>query len=60
MNNYYNLPTVPHLVQQKLCPLLTRSTGEPTNCQGMYCAWWRTTGECRGACALLDIARSLD
>lgn len=66
MNHNDNAPAIPRPVQQKLCPLLTRSTGEPTSCQGMHCAWWKgnyssvTMTSYGGSCALVDIARSLD
>ena len=49
---------------EKICPLLTRSADKPVCCLKKSCAWWRILySQVRGkagACALLDIARSLD
>lgn len=51
-------------MQQKICPLLTRSVDKPVYCLGACCAWWRSyyseVSSTGGACALLDIARSID
>lgn len=51
-------------MQEKICPLLTRSADKPFCCLGEGCAWWRILySQVRGktgACALLDIARSID
>ena len=46
-------------MQEKICPLLTRSTGETVYCIREDCAWWRTYYSRRiensGACAILSI-----
>jgi len=51
-------------MQEKICPLLTRSADKPVCCLGESCAWWRILySQVRGkagAGALLDIARSID
>lgn len=51
-------------MEEKLCPLLTCSAKEAVHCMEENCAWWRTYySQARGktgACALLDIARSID